>query len=178
MPSHATSDAAAQSALGAALPQVVLKGDADSDSDVYDGEPDNENEFFGPASAYDARKIAALVRRYYAAAVASNGKVACRLLYRPLAESVPGSDGSAPAPPGLHDRECAVVMSKLFQESHKQVSAAGAKLQVTSVRVRLNRGAARFGFGGKKPHYIMLHRERGAWKIDMLLAQEQPIRVE
>lgn len=177
--SRATSGAGARRTPVAALPQIEVKSDADSDSDTYENEPDNENELFGRANADDARSIAVLVKRYYAAAVARDGTVACQLLYTVLAETVPGSYGSAPTPPGPHQRQCAAVMSKLFGDLHKQMSAEGARLRVVSVRVRLNHGAAQFGSGGKQPfHYIMAHRERGAWKIDMLLAKEQPIRME
>lgn len=166
-------------AAGVALPKIEVKGDADSDSDRYGNEPDNEKELLGRASAGDARTIAALVERYYAAAMAEDGAAACRLLYRPRAEAVPGSEGSSPAPPGLHERECAAVMSKLFKRFHKQFSAEGIRLKVISVRITLNRGAVQIGSGGMKPyHYIMVHRERGAWKIDMLFGTEQPIIME
>lgn len=164
----------------AGLPRIVFKSDADMDSDSYGTEPDDESEPFGhPASAADARAIAALVRRYYAAAVRDNGAAACRLLYSSLAESVPEDYGQSSGPAGLHGKTCAVVLSKLFAQTRERLRADSVTLRVVAVRVDLKRGSARLSFGmGKPSQYMLLHRERGAWKTSTLLAVGRPVGVE
>lgn len=168
-------------APAAALPQIELKGDPDSDSDTYPGEPDNEHELLGRlARARDARAVAALVRRYYAAAARGDGAAACRLLYAPTAEAIPAVYGRPPGGPAyLRGKTCAAVLFKLFEHLHKRLSAEDTALRVAAVRVYLTRGSAQFGFQGKKPtRYIMVHRERGAWKMFMMLDVGQPFHVE
>jgi hypothetical protein len=176
----ATTGAGPGGVPGAALPQIELKGDPDSDSDTYPGEPDNEHELLGrPVRAGDARAVAALVRRYYAAAARGDGAAACRLIYAPTAEAIPAVYGGPGGPAYLRGKTCAAVLSKLFRHYHKRLSAEDTALRVVAVRVYLTRGSAQFGFGGKKPtRYIMVHRERGAWKMFMMLDVGQPFHVE
>jgi hypothetical protein len=160
----------------AKLPQIEIQGDGEMDSDKYGNEPDDdERELFGhPASAADARAIAALVKRYYAVAAQEDGATACRLLYRALAEAEPSDFTNAPVPPGLHQAACAKVMVRLFKAGHAQVRAEDARLYVTAVRVSHNTGVAEFGpAAGRPEHSIMVHRERGVWKMDMLLASKR-----
>jgi hypothetical protein len=172
-------DSSSKRAAGAAvvLPKIVLKGDPDSDSDTYPGEPDDEHELFGrPAHAGDARAVAALVRRYYAAASRGDGATACRLVYLPVAESLLEEYGPQL---GLSAPTCASVVAALFRRMHKRLSAENAALRTVAVRVRLNRGAVRLGFGrAEPPRYMLVHRERGAWKMEMPFDREQPIFVE
>jgi hypothetical protein len=153
-----------------ALPQIELKGDADSDSDKYGTEPDNENEMLGhPAGAASMRAVTMLVRRYYAAAAAAGGADACRLLYLPFAESVAEDYGSRPASSGVRGDSCAAVLSALFRRSHRSLSVESATLRVAAVRVERNRGAVQLRFAGGRPvRYVLVHRERGAWKMDAL----------
>jgi hypothetical protein len=184
--SQLSSDTAASSAVGgtapvAALPQIELKGDADLDSDKYGTEPDNESEVFGhPASAADARAVTMLVKRYFAAAAHDDGAVACRLIYSPLAESLPEDAGEADAPASLRGiKTCAVIVSKLLEPLHKRLSANSATLKVVAVRIDLNRGSVRLGLNGRRrDQYIAVHRERGIWKIDALLDVGRPVGVE
>ncbi len=47
------------------------------------------------------------------------------------------------------------------------------------MRVAFSLASVRFGFAGMKPtHYLLAHRERGAWKLDLLLDVERPVGVE
>jgi hypothetical protein len=169
----------ASSSQQLALPKIEPSEDADDDSDKYGSEPDNENEAFGhPADAGDARHITAVLRRYYAAAARGDGALACELLYSPLAEAVPEDYGGTSAPAAQRGETCAVVLSKLFDQQHAQLKD-GSKLRVAAVRVYLNRASARFGLGNEAPdQYIMAHRERGPWKVDMLFGLERPVGVE
>jgi hypothetical protein len=165
-------------ALGVTLPQPELKTDAELDSDSYPGEPDNDNNhvFGHAASAADARAATALVKRYYAAAAAGNGAAACRLLYSPMAESIPEAYGPLA---GTSAKSCPAIMSSLFRHQHKQLSVDSATLKVAAVRIRGNQASVLMAFETMKPKdYLELHRERGHWKIDRLLATEQPIYVE
>ncbi len=162
-----------------ALPKIEPAEDEDDDSDKYGNEPDNENEPFGhPADATDARRITAVLRRYYAAAARGDGALACGLLYSPVAEGVAEDYGGSNAPADQRGETCAVVLSKLFDQQHGQLKD-GAKLRVAAVRVELNQASVRFGLGGGQPdQYIMAHRERGAWKVGTMFSFEHPVGVE
>ncbi len=176
----ASDEVAARLSSSATLPQIEVKGDADSDSDKYGSEPDNENEVFGrPASARDTHMVTALIRRYYAAAATGDSTAGCRLIYTPFAESVAEDLGAPTGPSGLRGNTCAAVLSKLFEQSHENWHTDDATLRVASVRVDQNRGVARLGFRGARPdRYVMAHRERGGWKIDVLQDVGRPIGVE
>jgi hypothetical protein len=169
--------ASAGAAPHVTLPEIELKGDADHDSDTYYGEPDNEHEPRGrPARIDDARRVSALVKRYYAAAGRGDGVAACRLVYLPVVESIQEANGgTSPGAGGT----CAAILSRVFKRQHGQLSAESAALTVASVRVDLNVGAVRLGLGSGRPaRYTMVHRERGAWKMLNLLDSTRPILVE
>jgi hypothetical protein len=168
-------------ASGLTLPQPELKIDAELDSDSYPGEPDNDNNhvFGHVANAADARAATALVKRYYAAAAAGNGAVACSLIYSVMAESIPEDYGRLSGTPSPSGKSCGLVVSNLFKHLHKQLSVDNATLKVAAVRVRGSKASVFLSLGGMKPKdYLELHRERGAWKVDRLLGTEQPMYVE
>jgi hypothetical protein len=174
------SSAISQHVISATLPQVESKSDADSDSDKYGSEPDNESEVFGrPAGAVDSRAVRRLLKRYYAAAAAGDGAEGCRLLYVPIAESVAEDLGASTGPAGLRGNSCAAVLSKLFKRSHGHWSADSATLRVAAVRVQGNRGVARLSFhGNRTARYVLAHRERGGWKLALLQDVGYPVGVE
>ncbi len=176
-----TSARAASDAASATLPHLEVKVDAELDSDSYPGEPDNDrNHVFGHAAdVANGRAATLLVKRYYAAAAEGNGARACSLDYAVFAESIPEAYGPLSGTPSTSARTCAVVMSNLFRHMHRQLRADNATLRVAAVRVLGNQASVLLSFGGEKPKfYLQLHRERSAWKIDGLLATEQPIYVE
>jgi hypothetical protein len=178
--SGSASGASPQKSAGrAALPTIEVTEDADLDSDKYGNEPDNENEAFGhPAGATDTRLVTALVKRYYAAAAREDGAVACGLLYSLFAESVAETYGGPTGPSNLRGDTCAGVMTKLFTQQHRRLSD-GTHLKVAAVRVDLNVASVQFGFGGMKPtRYVLARRERGTWKMDLLLDLGRPVGVE
>jgi hypothetical protein len=178
--SGAPSGASARAAPNATLPEIELKGDAEHDSDTYYGEPDNEHELRGrPARIGDARRVSALVRRYYAAAGRDDGVAACRLVYLPVVESIQEAHGGTPGSTGAPGWTCAAILSRVFKRQHTQLGAENAALTVASVRVDLNVGAVRLGLGSGRPaRYTMVHRERGTWKMLNLLDSTRPILVE
>jgi hypothetical protein len=164
----------------ATLPQPELKIDAELDSDSYPGEPDNDNNhvFGHAADGATTRSVTKLVKRYYAAAAASDGAAACVLIYSPTAESIPEAYGGAPGSAAA-DESCGRVMSRLFEQFHGRLRIDSARLKVAAVRIMGSKGSVLLSFGERKPrHYLLLHRERGAWKVDALFANEQPIYVE
>jgi hypothetical protein len=153
--------------------------DADLDNDYKANEPqtyydsdDGPIRGYGEvADASDVRAITALVKAYYAAAAAANGARACSLMYSLFAESIPEDYGRGAGPAYSHGRTCTVVMSKIFKHNHAQIPA-----NVTVVAVRTDGHQARALIGSKTAPagYLMLTRERGAWKVDGLLAMTLP----
>lgn len=177
------SDSGERARAAAALPQIVVAGDEDEDSDRrlheppdLDQTPNYPTEPFGqPASAAESRRVAATVARYYADAARGDGAAACRLLAQARAEAA--VEESAPSVP--EGRRCAHTLSQLFAQEHKLLGAERGSLRVTAVRVEFNRASAQLRFAhASAPHYIGLHRERGVWKLQMLLDIEHPVYVE
>lgn len=153
--------------------------DRDNDSDnesgsYYDSDDDSVRYFGHAASATDRRAITALVKRYYAVAAAENGRSACSMIASSIAKSVPEDLGRAPGPPYLHGGTCAVVVSKLFFQNHRQLAIYASTLRVTGVRLIGNRGLAVLGFRTLPGRQIGVMRESGMWKIDALLDGELP----
>jgi hypothetical protein len=160
------------------LPRIETKYDADHDADSYPGTPDDERQAFGrPADAADTRAITALVKRYYAAAVRHDGGNACRLLYLPLLESLtadPGSDASR----DMRGTSCLAVLTKLFRFD-KWLGVEATHIRIVVVRVDINRASVRFKIQGRRSdRYLMVHRQRHRWKIDMLLDVGEPVGEE
>jgi hypothetical protein len=149
--------------------------DRDNDSGLPGDNHDNKETFGHPASPTDQRAIAALVKRYYAAALAENGARGCALLYSTLVEAVPIDDGREPgAPTYMHGRTtCASVLTALFKHYHAQLAAELPRLQVTSVHTREHEGFAHLRFGGGLPERrIGVKRERRTWKMSQIYDQE------
>ena len=170
----------ARVAKGATLPQPETKPDGEMDSDSYPGEPDNDNNhvFGHPASTAERRAATALVKRYYAATAARDGALACSLMYSSFAEAVSEDYGPPSATSSSSTRICATTVTALFARSHEQLRHQAATLTVAAVRVRRRVASVRIGFGGRPKFYMLLHLERGTWKIDRLLAGEDAIYVE
>jgi hypothetical protein len=153
--------------------------DADFDNDYknehkgYTDSDDNSVTDYGyAASATDRQAIAALAKRYYAAAAAGDGAKACSLIDSTLAEAIPEDYGQAPGPAYLRgSKTCQAVMSLLFKHSHTQLTGA---FEVTGVRVSGSSAYALLGSTTTPASYILLKRDAGVWKIDTLLAGSLP----
>jgi hypothetical protein len=169
------------------LPKIATKADPDEDSDNYPKEqPDRDEvpyyktEPFGhPADAAETRAVATVVGRYYADAAREDGATACRLLYAPRAETIAAEYG------GLSDTEnkpgatCGSGLSRLFKQLHGLLSSESAGLSVSALRVEFNKGSVQLRLAHvSTPHYIEVHRERGVWKLDMLVDLDRPVGVE
>ncbi len=159
------------------MPPVQLKRDGDGDTDnpgnsYYDNDDAEILAYGETANTKDRRQVAALVKRYYAVAVAGDGADGCSLTYSLVDEStVEDYDQSHPSQRG---KSCAEVMSKLFEQDHAQLIAGYAKFHVTGVRVGGNRGYALLGVGARPERYLLIHRESGAWKIEALVESTLP----
>jgi hypothetical protein len=140
----------------------------DRDNDGDHNDDDGKVLFYGHAAdAGDQRTSSTLVRGYFAAAAAEDGKRACTLLIQFVAESVPEEDGHSPQ---LFGKTCPVVMSKLFKLNHKQLAAKNASLQVLAVRVEGQKALVVLGFPNiPEVRQIAERRVAGTWRLLELL---------
>jgi hypothetical protein len=166
-----SSNVATRTAVAAKQTQSRLPTDSDNDNDNpgksrYDGDDGPVLHFGHAASAAEERAVAALVKRYYAAGAAGDGATACSLIDSLLAESVVEEYAQSPA---LRGKTCAEVLSKLFRRRHRELAGDIATLKPTVVRVSGDRGLALVRFGATRERRLLLRRERGAWKMDVLL---------
>lgn len=122
------------------------------------------------AGVLEAATVTALVKRYYARAAAGDGAEGCMMLYSTIAESIVESYGRPPGPPALRGKTCATVMSKLYGQRHRELAEAASKLRVAGVRVKGDQGLALLSLGGVSEPHVLVRREDGAWKIDVLFA--------
>jgi hypothetical protein len=167
--SGSPSSAAATVATTRAEPRLPTDSDEDNDNpggSRYDADDSPVLRFGQAANHAEERAIASLVRRYYAAGAAGDGASACSLLYPLLAESVAEEYAQSL---GLRGKTCAQVLSKLFKRRHRELAGDVAALALTVVRVGGDRGLALVRFGATRERRVLLRRERGAWKMDVLL---------
>lgn len=155
-----------------------LPRDSDEDKDSPGGgrydEDDNAVLNFGKAAdTSQALAITRLVRRYYAAASASDGAEACALIYSPVAESAVEDYGASPDQTSPHAKSCETVVSGLFKR-HPELAAKARSIEVTYVRVEGDRGLAVLRFGRRTVRRVLVHHEHGAWKMGVLLDMGVP----
>jgi hypothetical protein len=170
----AATGAKAATASSATSTQNYAKADRDKDNDVeapYDDTNNNEELNYGrAASSVDKQAIAALIKRYYAAAAAGDGAKACSMLYVTFAEAVPEDYGtSPPGQPYMRGKTCPAVMALLFKHDHSQLIAELPLLEVRRVRLEQHHGLAVLSFGTMPERQIPVQRERRTWKIEALL---------
>lgn len=185
--SQTTATVAATSSASRA--QLEFKGDEDDDDES--GEPptgrtgDNDGDFdndqkdkeggyrdsddssvfaYGHApSAAEERALTTLVKRYQAAAVASDGATACSMLIPKFHDSLPEDYGKAPGPAYTRGaKTCAAVMSRLFKHEHKRLIAP---FQITGVRVGPSEALVALGSKQQPASYFDLNREGNTWKF-------------
>jgi hypothetical protein len=149
--------------------------DVDNKSGSYFDSDDNSVRRYGHgASVADEKAITALVKRYFAAAVAQDGAAGCSMIISTLAGSVAESFGRPPGPPYLRGDTCAAVMSKVFKLNRKQLSAYAASLKVAGVRVNGDHGVAVLSFRALPARQIRVEREGALWKLEVLVDSELP----
>jgi hypothetical protein len=165
-----------RSDAGATTASAQPRGDEDRDNGGHlsylDGDDASMSDFGRPAGAGEARAIAALVRRYYAAAAEASGAKACALLYYILAESLPEEYGRPPGPLYLSGASsCQAVLARVFSHFHSQLAQAPT---VRAVRVEGDRAQALLAWSSLPAGSIELRREGSAWKLDQPLAVALP----
>ena len=118
--------------------------------------------------AANAEAIATLVRRYYAAAAAENGALACSLTYYIEVETLPERYGGPPGPRWLSGAStCPALLSRVFKHFHSQLVGP---VNVMAVRVKKGVAEALVSFPGLPDGVVKARREGGLWKVDGLLA--------
>jgi hypothetical protein len=175
---HTSTNATASKPPAVAPAALDSRVDADKDNDIgaaYD-DTSNSNELtFGhAASRSERRAIVALVKRYYATALAGNGARGCTLIYSTLAEAAPEDDGREADAPAFSRgaTTCAAVLSDLFRHYHAQLAAEVPKLVVTNVRLEEHHGFAFLSFGKLPERKISVQREGHVWKMSQIYDEE------
>lgn len=180
-----------------AIPNIrSLKGDGDADNpndidedEVADHDPDDDSptrestsyhdhddanilSYGGTPSAADERIVTALAKRYYAAAAADDGAMACSLILSGMAKTLPEDYGGRTGPAYLRGgKTCRAIMSLLFKHFHGSLTSV---IKVTGVRVKGDRAYALLSSTTRPASYLTLRREAGAWKVEELLAVTLP----
>lgn len=180
------SSTSAQSASRAASSGSTAKTSPNTSSSAADGDKDNdigapyddknndrELSFGHAAGASDKRAVTALVKRYYATALAEDGASACSMIYSTLAEAVPEDYGQVPGPLYMRGaKTCPAALVLLFKHFHTQLAVEVPKLAVTRVRLIEHHGFAFLSFGALPERKIGVAREGHTWKIDGTIDSE------
>lgn len=160
----ATTTTGGSASVTAYFPHDKLDRDNDTDHNDDDARYLNYGHAANPA---ELREALALVRHYYAAAVAENGSEACILLAPIIAETVVEKYGTSPAVTG---NTCAIVMSKLFANRHAMLATENATLRIPEIRVQGKKGLAILEFPTiPEVRKLTLRRVNGAWRVQDLL---------
>jgi len=137
------------------------------------GSDENIPAFGHEASPGDRRAVTALVKRYYAAVVAADGRTACSLLSPSVAKGIAEDYGQPPGPPYARGKTCPVVMAKIFK-NQPGYPTAFVGTAVTDVRIYRDRGFALLRSKATPSGEIFLEREHGAWTIGVPIGRERP----
>jgi hypothetical protein len=144
-----------------------------NESDRYHDRDDMDRLNVGyVGSVADAKAITALVKRYYAVAVAGDGAEACAMMPPGFVKAVPLDYGKL-GPSYLHGgKTCAAVVSLQFEHSRKQLTPA---IQVTGVHFEhSDRAYAMFGSKTTPASFIAVVREGASWRIGALIGGPLP----
>jgi hypothetical protein len=124
------------------------------------------------ATGRELRKITALVRRYYAAAVAENGAEACSMLFSVVVREVEEGEGTAA---GLHGTSCAQIMSALFKLRHRELVADVKSFKEVRVRIEPPNGRVVLRFStAVVARELDLRLVDGVWKVRQPLDTPTP----
>jgi hypothetical protein len=173
---HVSTSARAKEATTTASDESPLANstaDDDRDNDVGAPNDDTHNsgalDFGHRADASDQRAIAALVKRYYAAALAQDGAKGCSMIYSTLAEAIPEDYSQTPGVPYMRGaKTCATAMTLLFKHYHPLLVLELPKLDVRRVRLEERHGLALLSFGALPEREISVTREGRTWKLTEL----------
>ncbi len=171
-----TNAASTGTAKAAKMPPAPVETavDEDKDNDVGSVGEDKENlripSFGHPASASEKQAITALIKRYYAAALAENGAEACSLILSTLAEAIPEDYSGEPGVSYMQGaKTCSEAMTLLYKHNHPQLALEVPKLSVALVRLEGHHGLAKLKFGNLPERETSFAREGNLWKMTTLL---------
>lgn len=159
---------------------LEAKIDADHDSDIGAPQDDPNNrssEDFGhEATPAERRAIVALLKHYYAAALADEGAEDCTLLLSTIAEAAPNDSSREPGTPAyMHGQTtCAGVLDRLFAHYHAQLAAEVPKLHVGHIRLEEHHGVVFLHFGSLPDRQTSVIREAHTWKMSQIYDQAVP----
>jgi hypothetical protein len=147
--------------------QTTVNSAPDSDKD---DDHNNDDYAYGHrADAVDTLEVTRLLKRYYTAAVADDGKRGCSLIYSNLVKEIPYFYGGSPNYPALRGKTCAAVMAKVFKPHRRRLIVDLATLKVTELRVKGPEGLALLSFREMPHRNILVYHEGNVWKINELL---------
>lgn len=168
-PSTAGADATEAAELRPAPLEAEADADKDNDIGAAADDTDNRRDFaFGHAvSPSVSGAVTALVKRYYAVALAGQGARGCAMLYSTIAEGLVEDDSREPGgPPYMRGAStCTQVLDALYHHFHAQFAAEVPILQVTSVRLQGGYGYAFLRFGSMPEREIPVKREGRVWRM-------------
>jgi hypothetical protein len=172
---HGTSSTA--SLAGASARERDGDGDNDALGVGSPHDPDNDAAptYGSAADEVDARAIARLLRLYYAAAGAGDGRVACSLLQPTAVEALVEQHGPGKGPRALRGSGCAQIASKLLRRHRRELTEGAAALTVPIVQMRGDRAWAVVDLGGAREYVALLHRADAGWKFVELPGYTQPL---
>jgi ketosteroid isomerase-like protein len=112
--------------------------------------------------------IVSLVKRYYAAAAASDGAHACMMLSADIVAGLSEDPQSSSSP--TRQRACTAALSRVYKMQHRLLAEDDVSTMVI-VDVRINRDVATaiVGFRTMPVGSVRLLRKKGTWKIDAIL---------
>lgn len=128
----------------------------------HDGDDSQIIAFGHRADRSDETHIRTLAERYYQAAASGDGTTGCSLLAAWFAKSIPADYGKSPGPEYLRGITCPVVLGKIFEHSHDQLTE---RFSVTQARVEGSHGIALLGSETKPASYITLERTASGWQV-------------
>jgi hypothetical protein len=162
----------------------IVRDDTDGDSSEeyeqtgegsrYRDRDDRDALAYGRVAGHaEARAIAAVVNRYFAAARAGDGAAACSAMASSFAKAAPDVYAGRAGPFYLRGaKSCRAVMSLAFAHFRSQLSGA---VVVTGVRVDGDGHAIAFlGSRTMPASAIAVNLERGRWKVSSLLGNALP----
>lgn len=145
--------------------------DEDSDSGGYGyfDWDDNASRYYGHAAgAQDAHAMTRLVKRYFTAARGQDGATACSLVDASVVAGLVGAVSHSSRQSSARRAECAGALTQLFKQSAGREADEMAQAFVTVVRAQGDRGLVLLRLPNLEPRFVLLERERGAWKLDTL----------
>jgi hypothetical protein len=160
---------------GQGTPLAEHDGDGDIDRQTRspaDTDNDAIPEYAPPADPADRKAIVELISRYYAVAARGDGARACSMLDATFAELLV-EEHRGRGPRALRGDTCAHILSKLFEQRHRDLAediAGGYRVLV--VQARGNRGYALVRFPSRnelRELELIVRRTHGVWKMDVVL---------